>query len=366
MSSKLKAAVIGCGGGGMVNHIPWYAMNHDVELAGLMDPNPTIKEWVGTYGGNFYTDLDEMLTREKPDLVSIASPVHLHCEQTVKCLERGCHVLCEKPMAPTLAECRRMIDKAAEKKRILGIGLDKRFSPVFHEMKRRIVAGEIGKPLFFRVLVDISQFWVGDPKCDPGFRGKLYTGGGAFQDLGSHYLDQISWILDSELSAVSGKISICLPEQMEVEDQAVAIVRLANGVWGMLETTWIGAHDPSFGHHEELDIYGTNKVIRSFGAHRMELPSLELFDRKTRGWQTFPIGSDLGRFSHYQYKRMIDEFVACVRDGRAFVPDGRVGLTSTGAVLGLYLATHTGKEVSLPLEKDPPLREIFAQLRKNR
>jgi UDP-N-acetylglucosamine 3-dehydrogenase len=364
MANKLKAAVIGCGGGGMVNHIPWYAMNHDVELVGLVDPNPAIKEWVGTYGGTFYTNLDEMLTREMPDLVSIASPVHLHCEQTLKCLDHGCHVLCEKPMAPTLAECRKMIDHAAEKKRLLGIALDKRFSQVFHEMKRRLVAGEIGRPLFFRVLVDISQFWVPDPKCDPGFRGKLYTGGGAFQDLGSHYLDQISWILDSELTAINGKIGICLPKQMEVEDQAVATVRLANGLWGMLETTWVGAHDRSFAHHEELSIYGSDRVIRAFGAHRMELPSLELYDRKAGSWQTFPIGSDLGRFSHYQYKRMVDEFVACVKEGRPFHPDGTIGIKTTGAVLGLYQASHTGKEVLLPLEKDPPIKQIFEELRK--
>lgn len=79
MENNLKAAVIGCGGAGQVNHIPWYSQNKDVELVGLVDTNIDLVKKNPQWKEHFFTDPKEMLEKVKPDLVSIASPVHLHC-----------------------------------------------------------------------------------------------------------------------------------------------------------------------------------------------------------------------------------------------------------------------------------------------
>jgi len=364
LENDLKAAVIGCGGAGQVNHIPWYSQNKDVELVGLVDTNIDLVKKNPQWKEHFFTDPKEMLEKVKPDLVSIASPVHLHCEHALLCMDYGCHVLCEKPMAPSLAECQKMIDKAAKKNLTLGLALDKRFSTVFGKARELIQSGQIGQPLFVRSHLVMNQYWVGHPDRDPGFRGKLYTGGGAFQDLGSHYLDISSWLLDEKITAIYGQIDICCPEQMEVEDQATALITFEDGTKGLIECSWVGPMDQYHAHIEEMWIYGTDGAIKVLGAQRIELPNVGLWDRKKRQWQLISLPCDLGQFSHYQYKRMVDEFVACVKDGRRFFPDGEDGKRTIECVLGAYLSSYTGEKVALPLQADPPLAKIFEKARK--
>ena len=111
--SDLRAAVVGCGSAGLINHIPWYALHEDVDLVAVVDADlakaeRAAKQW----GSQAYTSVADMLAAKAPDLVSIATPVHLHAPQTAQVLDAGCHVLCEKPMARTVAECQEMIDRA--------------------------------------------------------------------------------------------------------------------------------------------------------------------------------------------------------------------------------------------------------------
>src|ERR1019366_10342214 len=76
---------------------------------------------------NVYSDFDEMLARERPDAVGIFTPNYLHCEFTVKALSAGAHVLVEKPMAPTAAAAREMVDAAAKARRVLMVAMQQRF-----------------------------------------------------------------------------------------------------------------------------------------------------------------------------------------------------------------------------------------------
>jgi predicted dehydrogenase len=198
---RLKAAVVGCGGAGTINHLPWYAWHDDVELVGAVDVDLARAEWcAGRWGGRAYQSLGEMLAAERPDLVSIATPVHFHAEQTVEALRAGCHVLCEKPMARTLAECDEMIDAAARQQVMLGVALDKRFSPLFQRAHELIRAGEIGTLRFVRVHWTVSIDWGAG-----SFRSKRMTGGGVFEDVGSHFVDLCAWLMGSPIRALSAR-----------------------------------------------------------------------------------------------------------------------------------------------------------------
>jgi len=357
--SKLKAAVVGCGGAGVINHLPWYAGHEGVELVGLVDVNVSQAEWcTRRWGGRAYGSLSAMLSAEKPALVSVATPVHLHAEQTLEALDAGCHVLCEKPMARTLGECQAMIDRAEQKGLILGVALDKRFSPVFQKAHELIRAGAIGVPRFVRVHWTVSIDWGKE-----SFRSKQYTGGGVFQDVGSHFVDLCAWLMGSEIRTVQGTIQLFEPEQREVEDHAVALLGFDNGLSGLIEASWIGPRDPRFTHLEDVWIYGSEGAIKALGAGRMELPGLEVFDRRTNSWRMEAGGCNAMTFEHYQYKRMIDEWVDCVRESRPFVPGGEVGRRSAEVVLALYQAWFGDGKVTLPLAEEPCLEDIFTKLR---
>ena len=362
---RLRAAVVGCGGGGRTNHIPWLSMNPQVELAAVMDASEDVRDQIAPWCTNFYTDLDEMLDKETLDLAAIATPVHLHCRQTLKCLDHGCHVLCEKPMAPSIRECRAMLDRAETAGLILGMGLDKRFSPGASAVRDLVASGRIGKVFFIKVILVMSQGWVGTDH-DPGFRGKVHTGGGAFQDLGSHYLDMFSWVSGREITAIQGHCDIICPEKMEVEDHAVALLRMQDGVKGLIEASWVGPMDEDCMHVEEFWVYGSRGVIRAEGSQRLEPNSVKVWDRSANQWSTHPQPCDPGTFGHYQYKRMVDHFVDCVRRNKPFEPSGAAGAKSIDAILGFYRSAVERKEIALPLGEDIDLAATFEAIRNNR
>jgi len=357
---KLKAAVVGCGGAGIGNHIPWYATNPKVELVGLVDINKQQAQGCSErWGGRVYSDIGEMLDKEKPHLVSIATPVHLHREQAIECLKYGCHVLCEKPMAPTLEEAQEMIDTAKDNKVILGIVFDKRFSLVYEKGRQLILSGEIGVPLFMRVNWVTNVSW-------SGFRTKLYTGGGVFQDVGSHFIDLFRWYFNTEITTINGVIDIFYPEEREVEDHATALLQLKNGMSGIIETSWIGPKDYRYSHIGEVWVYCTEGAVKALDSFRVELPGIDIWSKKQNEWRIISLPSNVATFEHYQYKRMIDEFVACVDKEKEFVPSGEDGKRAVEAVLGLYQSWYTNKKIDLPLSQSPNLSEIFTSLRKKK
>ena len=152
-------------------------------------------EGVGGGGGvdfssvNCYTSVDEMLGKEELDFVVIALPTYLHCEYTVKCLNKGLHVLCEKPMALNPEQCKQMIDAANKNNTKLMIGHCLRFWGQYEETKKIIDSGKYGKPVaayFFRgggTPAWSYNNWLLKREC----------GGGALLDQHVHDVDTINY-----------------------------------------------------------------------------------------------------------------------------------------------------------------------------
>ncbi len=92
-----------------------------------------------------YTDWEEMIDTEQPDIVDICLPTYLHCEYTCKILEKGCHVQCEKPMGLTREECQKMLDTAGRTGKKLMVGMCLRFEPLYLELKAIVDDGRYGK-----------------------------------------------------------------------------------------------------------------------------------------------------------------------------------------------------------------------------
>jgi predicted dehydrogenase len=358
MCSKLKVAVIGCGMAAKVDHIRWYAMHPDVDLVALADPNPdAVKFCAQHWGGKVYIDVESMLKAEKPDLVSVCSPVAKHCEHTVIAADHGAHVFTEKPMAPTIEECDRMIEVAERNKVKLGVAFHKRYNVGTEEIQRRIKAGDIGQPIFGRT------HWTMYAGHVQGFRGKLETGGGCFQDHGSHWIDQYRWWI-GEVSTVQGMIDIFYPQVNEVEDHAVAILGFKSGFNATIETSWVG---PAYEHGQLEDtwIYGTE------GAFYISLPPWTNYQpplvrqwvRDGNYWRSISFPADMLFFGNYHYKRQIDDLINRIKDGRQLMATGADGRKAMEAILALYQSHEERGKISLPLSKSPDVKSIFRRLR---
>ena len=207
MSKILRAAMIGIGSmgrGHLDNYLRLEKEGYPIKVVALCDVDEkkftnykadfNIGE-VGADGYDFgsfslYTDLDEMLAKEELDMVTIALPTYLHCWGTCKCLEAGINVICEKPMAPSVEECEKMIETAHRTGKNLMIGQCLRFAGQYDTIKKIVSSGEYGKAysaFFFRG--GGTPLWSYE-----NWLLKREKGGGALFDQHVHDVDAVNHI----------------------------------------------------------------------------------------------------------------------------------------------------------------------------
>ena len=148
--AEIRLGIIGTGGIVGMLHIPAYLKMPEIEIVGLADPNPdgiaAAKEPNPSLADvPEYADHRELLDREKPDAVLIASPHKFHSPQMIDAMEAGCHVQTEKPAGTGPAAVQAVIDKRDETGKIVIVSYNRRFIPIYQEIVNSLREGEIGE-----------------------------------------------------------------------------------------------------------------------------------------------------------------------------------------------------------------------------
>ena len=220
----MKVAVIGVGSMGR-NHARVYSELSEAELVAVSDTDPKQAEAVGEkFGARAYTDYRELLEKEKPDAVSIAVPTALHEEVGSAALEAGAHVLMEKPIAATLEEGRRLIEKAQSLGRQLMVGHIVRFNPAIRALRQKLVEGELGR--IFQVFCR---------RTGP-FPARIRDVGVVI-DLAPHDVDLMRFIIGAEPVRLYAETERRI--HTDHEDLLWGVLRFADGVTGSLEINWL-------------------------------------------------------------------------------------------------------------------------------
>lgn len=224
MSASLKAAVIGVGSMGR-NHVRVYTELGETTLVAVSDANlATAQSVAAKHGVKAYADYQELLTREKPDIVTIAVPTRLHYEVACTAMEAGANVLVEKPIATTIKEGEALIERAHTLKRHLTVGHIVRFNPAIQALKEHLDAGELGQ-LFQIVCRRVGPF------------PSRIQDVGVVVDLAPHDLDVMRFISGAEPIRVYAETQQKI--HTEHEDLLTALLRFDNGITGMLEINWL-------------------------------------------------------------------------------------------------------------------------------
>ena len=252
--SKLKIGVIGCGGIANGKHLPALSRQSDrVELVAFCDiiverAEQAAKTY-GVEGAKVYADYHDLLEDKSIDVVHVCTPNRSHCEISVAALEAGKHVMCEKPMAKTVADARKMLDAAKKSGKKLTIGYQNRFRPDSQMMKRYVERGDLGE-IYFSKAHAIRRRAV--PTWGV-FLNEYEQGGGPLIDIGTHALDLTLWMMNNyKPKAVLGTAYKKLgkqtatgnawgdwdPEKFTVEDSAFGMVTMENGATINLESAW--------------------------------------------------------------------------------------------------------------------------------
>lgn len=169
------------------------AQRNEVQVQALVDPAASARTPLAqAFPGAHQVESLAQVKATEGALAIIATPPRFHQPQTIECVERGWHVLCEKPMASTSNECAEMIAAAKKANRLLAVGLYKRFFPSSQYLKALISEGQLGTLRSFTVSEGGPFRW---PAASPSFFNKTQTPGGVLLDVGVHVLDLLIWWL---------------------------------------------------------------------------------------------------------------------------------------------------------------------------
>jgi len=217
--AALRLGVVGAGIMGS-NHARVLAGLAGVKLVGIADPDPAQRELVNrVLGCATVTDLDA-LTSLGVDAVTIAAPTHLHHDIALTCIDRGIHVLVEKPIASTVEEGREIMSAARRKGMTLMVGHVERFNPAVQAIKAAIKGEDI-------LSIGITRVGPFPPRM---------SNVGVVIDLAVHDIDLIRWFTDSDIVEVQPQLSSAVAER---EDIALLQFRTASGVLAHINTNWL-------------------------------------------------------------------------------------------------------------------------------
>ncbi len=257
--SSFNVAVIGAGAIGL-DHIRSFQQHPAARVVALAEVSPARgREAVETYGiPDLVADYRQLLGRDDIDVISIALPNYLHASVSLDALKAGKHVMLDKPMATNARDAAKLIAEAKKRGVRLMVGQNMRFTPEVQTAKKLITDGKLGE------VYHAKTAWTrrsGIPRIGSWFTQKQFAGGGCTYDIGVHALDRALFLMgEFDAAAVSGqtysklgplgrgegkwgKSEIDKKATFDVDDLAVALIKLKSGRTVLLEASW-AAHLP--------------------------------------------------------------------------------------------------------------------------
>ena len=308
-----------------VNEIP------EAVLVGIADDDLTRgKQMAEQFNTKFFPTYQALLEQDI-DAVIICPENIKHRELTLMAAEAGKHVLCEKPIATTVADARVMIDACNKHNVKLMTAFPCRYSPAILRMKQAIDDGTVGEILAMKGT---------NRGMMPGgwFIEMEKSGGGAVIDHAVHVTDLMRWLTGSEAVEVYAEISNLMHHE-NYDDVGELTITFDNGVFSSLDTSWSRPKSFPFWGDVMLEVTGTNGVV-----------SLDMFaqniihysDETMRvNWVNWGDNIDYG---------LIKDFVNIVANDLPVSITGEDGLKALEVALGAYKSRETGLPVKLPLE----------------
>ncbi len=310
----LKIAVVGTGIIG-AKHLTAIATSESCSLCALCDINEDIAAALSKeYGVPYFTDYHDIPEKTNADAVILNLPHWLHCEATIFFLEKGLHILIEKPMATTLEECQKMQETANRVGKKLAVGHLQRFFPANRMVKDIVRNGELGKLCMVTEFRTIDYFAENRPKW---FLDKKLSGGGIVMNYGAHALDKLFYVLQSrpvKIHAVTGNIK----NDAAIEGHAQIFVDFESGVCANI--TLSGYTNAGY----ETVYYFTEGSLKVVGTH-------QLFKRTGNEWVPVEPSKTASAIPD-----QLEEFCKLVRGENNEMPTGDYGAEVIAAIEHIY------------------------------
>jgi UDP-N-acetyl-2-amino-2-deoxyglucuronate dehydrogenase len=364
-NDPLRFAIVGPGLVGAV-HAAALARIPNARLVAVAGSTPGSSQAAGlaaTHDARVVAGMDAVLADPELDAVVICTPHPLHAAQAIAAAEAGLHVIVEKPMALTVADCTAMIAAAERAGVVLSVISQRRWYPAVRRVKAAIDDGRIG--VAGLATVEVLSWRGPDYYAMNPWRGtRAGEGGGVLVNQAVHHLDLACWFLGPAVEVDGWTANLNHPE-IEVEDTAVAVVRFASGALA----TIVASNSQRPGLHARIHVHGTNGASVGVDTDRgsvfiagVSLPSEPLNDLWTiPGEEDAPaqwiaedraalIGLDIATHFHELELR---DIVGAIREGRPPAVDGSDGRAAVALMSAIDAASRTGGRVQVAEETTP-------------
>lgn len=359
-TQRLRYVVIGAGAGIFAAHQPALALP-EIELVAVSDVNVERGQPVADeFGCAFYPDYKQMLAETRPDVAVLLTPPFLHASIACACLEAGCHVLTEKPMAVQVEEADEMIAAARRYQRLLGVVFQQRNRPEIQAARKLLQEGIIGdvqrvefsavwtRPASYFALASWRATWAGE-------------GGGVLTNQAAHNLDLLCYLLGSPKRLFAWTRRQL--HQIETEDTVQAQMEWANGALGSLHISTAQADED-----ERIKIVGTKGWLE-IGHGKLQAQTLDLDMHEyasitqnpyaSPARSPFPITLEPGRADHIPIYRSFNQAIFTQMSDYCDGEQARAGLELANAII---YSNYRHCEVELPLDRQA-YAVLLAELR---
>lgn len=356
--NRFNIGIIGCGAISADHVSAYQALSGVCTIQAVSDLDLSRAENLArSIGGHVtaYADYRDMLRREDIDVVSVCTPPSVHKSPVVEALHSGKHVLCEKPFAPSLADCDEMIAASTSSGCKLAVVFQYRFRQDFNQIKAILDSGVMGPTVHAQMN---GLYWRGDRYYQVPWRGKWASEcGGVTMNQAIHPLDIFLWLL-GDVTSVYAEMDT-LTHEIEVEDSLLGILRFRSGAVGQIACSTSVA-----GTEISMKISSKNASIALDGVGE----ALTLHTKKDTGKASGEADEDLrtriaaaAQFTDTEacapdtsHVGSIQDLFDSIREDRDPRVSGSEGRRSIEVITALYKSGSTGSKVSLPLCPSDP------------
>ncbi len=331
----VRVGILGVGAITQVVHLPMFSERPDVDVIAVSDPDTLKAEALAArFQVPRVQSDEEILADDEIQAAAICTPNHLHEALAVEALERGKHVLVEKPLAMNAEGVQRVLDAAAASGRHLAVGMNHRFRPDVGALASFVAGGELGDLYAVRAnslarkMPAVSSTWRQKPE---------EAGGGALMDLGVPILDLAFWL--AGYPQITRVTAVFRSEEADVEEAATVFAVSESGIAFSVEVSWNLFADSDRHHCRVMGTEGSGSlppldIHKQLGGRPMDVTPRQ---PKARGGEN--------RFQN-AYRRLLDQFVRAVL-GKSDVPAPVEQVHLMEVIAAAYRSADEGREIQL-------------------
>ena len=345
----MRYAIIGCGRISP-NHIV-AAKNTGMEIVALCDivahhAKDKILKFELAPDMPVYTDYRLMLEEIKPELVAIATESGKHAEIALACIEAGCHLIIEKPIALSLTDADLIIEKSQEKNVKVCACHQNRFNKSIQKIRDAVEKERFGRLLYGTAHIRWARDYEYYSRAK--WRGTWEQDGGALMNQCLHNIDLLRWMMGDEIDEVVGMTDRLKHDYIEAEDLGIALIRFKNGSYGIIEgTTNIYPRNLE----ETLYIFGEKGTVKAGGEAVNIIEEWRFSD-----YMDDP--EDVKRECHelppniygYGHTKLYRDMADAISNDKTPYVDAWAGRRALELVLAIYQSAASGSNVRLPLD----------------